>query len=118
MNLVESLERQLEPNPNIPELHPGDTINVHARIVEGAQEAFLIQSKAMIEGQPGDTVSLIPLGGDAEGVTTVGLEWPLTEDTLRFGPARGVSNMLTAEQASVRVRCGSLLCIVMHISGK
>jgi large subunit ribosomal protein L19 len=38
MNLLESLERQLEPNPNIPELSPGDTVNVHARIVEGDRE--------------------------------------------------------------------------------
>lgn len=38
MNLVESLERQLESNPNIPELRPGDTVNVHARIVEGDRE--------------------------------------------------------------------------------
>jgi large subunit ribosomal protein L19 len=38
MNLVESLERQLEPNPNIPDLQPGDTVNVHARIVEGDRE--------------------------------------------------------------------------------
>lgn len=38
MNLVESLERQLERNPNIPELNPGDTVNVHARIIEGDKE--------------------------------------------------------------------------------
>jgi len=38
MNLVESLERQLEPNPNIPNLRPGDTVRVHARIVEGERE--------------------------------------------------------------------------------
>lgn len=38
MNLVESLERQLEPNPNIPELQTGDTVNVHALIVEGDRE--------------------------------------------------------------------------------
>ncbi len=38
MNLVESLERQLEHNPNIPELRPGDTVRVHARIVEGDRE--------------------------------------------------------------------------------
>jgi large subunit ribosomal protein L19 len=38
MNLVESLERQLEPNPEIPELGPGDTVNVHVRIVEGDRE--------------------------------------------------------------------------------
>ena len=38
MNLIESLERQLEPNLDIPELHPGDTVKVHARIVEGDRE--------------------------------------------------------------------------------
>jgi thiamine pyrophosphokinase len=97
----------------LPELTGIDT-----RIIEGAQEAFLIQGEAVIQGRPGDTVSLIPLGGDAEGVTAEGLEWSLGEDTLRFGPARGVSNVLTAEQARVRVWRGSLLCIVTHASSK
>jgi thiamine pyrophosphokinase len=82
------------------------------RIVEGEQAAFLIRHEATIEGQPGDVISLIPLGGDAAGVTTDGLEWPLEEDTLRFGPARGVSNLLLGSQARVRVREGLLLCIV------
>ena len=85
------------------------------RIVEGPQTAFLIHEGhdgSLIEGQPGDTVSLIPLGGDAVGVMAEGLEWPLHEDDLRFGPARGVSNVLTAEQARVRVRHGVLLCVV------
>ena len=38
MNLVESLERQIEPNPNIPEFRPGDTVRVHVRIIEGDRE--------------------------------------------------------------------------------
>jgi large subunit ribosomal protein L19 len=42
MNLVESLERQLEPNPDIPEMHPGDTVNVHARIIEGDKERIQV----------------------------------------------------------------------------
>jgi thiamine pyrophosphokinase len=88
------------------------------RIVEGPQTAFLIhgardgRGETLIEGRPGDTVSLIPLGGDAVGVTAVGLEWPLYEDRLRFGPARGVSNVLTASHARVRVQQGLLLCVV------
>lgn len=35
--LMRSVER-VEPNPNIPELRPGDTVRVHARIVEGSRE--------------------------------------------------------------------------------
>jgi large subunit ribosomal protein L19 len=42
MNLVESLERQIESNPNIPELNPGDTVRVHARIIEGDKERVQI----------------------------------------------------------------------------
>ncbi len=38
MDLIESLNRQLERNPNIPELRPGDTVKVHVRIVEGERE--------------------------------------------------------------------------------
>ncbi len=95
----------------LPEL---DGLDTH--IVEGPQTAFLIHKDALIEGQPGDTVSLIPLGGDAVGVTAEGLEWPLHEDTLRFGPARGMSNVLAVEQARVRVQHGLLLCVVTHAS--
>jgi large subunit ribosomal protein L19 len=38
MNLIESLEKELDANPNIPELRPGDMVRVHARIVEGDRE--------------------------------------------------------------------------------
>ncbi len=38
MNLIESLEQQLETNPNVPALRSGDTVKVHARIVEGNRE--------------------------------------------------------------------------------
>jgi large subunit ribosomal protein L19 len=38
MDLIESLNRQLERNPSIPELQPGDTVKVYVRIVEGERE--------------------------------------------------------------------------------
>ena len=94
----------------LPGLH-----DVDVRVVEGSQEAFLIRAEACIEGQPGDTVSLIPLRGDATGITTEGLEWALEDEPLRFGETRGISNVLKAEQASVRVRRGLLFCVVTHV---
>ncbi len=63
-----------------------------------------------LRGAPGDTVSLIPLGGDAHGVTTTGLRYSLRDGTLRFGPARGVSNALADEVATVQVGKGLLWC--------
>jgi large subunit ribosomal protein L19 len=55
MNLVESLERQTEPNPNIPELSPGDTVEVHARIIEGDRERVQIFKGTVIRLRKGGT---------------------------------------------------------------
>lgn len=66
---------------------------------------------ATLSGQPGDTVSLIPIGRDAEGVTTSGLEYPLKAENLQFAATRGISNILTQPQATVTLLRG-LLCIV------
>jgi len=95
--------------------HPA-LAGVSVRVIAGRQEVFLIRDEALIEGRPGDTVSLIPIGGDVHGVTAEGLKWPLADETLRFGPARGVSNLLLGREARVRVREGFLLCVVIHKS--
>jgi hypothetical protein len=81
-------------------------------IVHGGQEAMLLRSgeAVTLAGSPGDLVSLLPLGGDARGVTTAGLAWPLARETLRFGQSRGVSNEMSAAEAtsgsSRRATCG------------
>jgi thiamine pyrophosphokinase len=67
-------------------------------------------------GRVGDRVSLLPLGGPAEGVTTRGLAFPLHDEMLLFGPARGVSNRLAREAAMVSVRRGLLWCFHEHQS--
>ncbi|NLE45954.1 MAG: thiamine diphosphokinase [Chloroflexi bacterium] len=87
---------------------------VSVRIVDGDQEAFLIHDQACVTGCAADTVSLLPVGGDAIGVTASGLEWPLQDDTLSFGSTRGVSNVLVGVKASVSLRAGLLLCVVGH----
>lgn len=53
MNLVESLEKELEPNPNIPEVRPGDTVRVHARIVEGDRERVQVFQGTVIRVRRG-----------------------------------------------------------------
>ena len=42
---------------------------------------------------PGTTVSLIPVAGSALGVSSTGLRWNLTDETLNAHAARGVSNI-------------------------
>jgi len=69
-----------------------------------------------IPGHPGDTVSLIPLGGCASGITTKGLKYPLKEQELTFGPARGISNILVGPSAHVKLSQGLLLAV--HTPGR
>jgi thiamine pyrophosphokinase len=80
------------------------------------QEMFLIRDQALIKGRVGDTVSLLPIAGDATGITTEGLEYPLQCGALKFGATLGVSNVLTAPVARVQVERGLLLCV--HISNR
>ncbi len=93
----------------IPELE-----GVRARLVDGNQELLLVRDEGFIEGRPGETVSLLPLAGDATGVYTEGLEYALHDGVLKFGAARGVSNVLVASQARVEVREGLLLLVHHH----
>ncbi len=64
-----------------------------------------------LSGAPGDLLSLLPLGGDASGVTTAGLQYPLYDETLFLGQARGVSNVFTGARAGITLRRGLLLVI-------
>ena len=64
-----------------------------------------------LPGEVGGLVSLLPHGGDVTGITTRGLRYPLVDEPLVVGPARGLSNVRTAADASVRVRAGRLLIV-------
>lgn len=57
-----------------------------------------------------DTVSLVPLGGDAV-VSTTGLQWNLTEETLQAFASRGVSNRSVQSTITVHTIAGSLAII-------
>ena len=63
-----------------------------------------------INTQPGNTISLVPVGGAAT-VTTIGLQWELSNDTLQSFASRGVSNIATGETVSISVTDGSLAVI-------
>ena len=87
--------------------------SIPIRIVDGPTTIQLCASHCDIIGQPGDIISLLPLGGDAKGVRTEGLEYPLNDETLFFGPARGMGNVMLTHHATVTLREGLLL--VIHV---
>ncbi len=84
---------------------------VDVRLDDGLEEAWLCRAEAKLEGKAGDIVSLLPWGGDVEGVRTEGLKWPLRGETLRADKTRGISNEMLAQVARVSVSSGWLLII-------
>ncbi|MFQ3662007.1 MAG: thiamine diphosphokinase [Chloroflexaceae bacterium] len=81
------------------------------RLLDVDQEAYLARGETQIAGAVGDTISLLPIGGPARGVTTRGLYYALEDDELRFERSRGISNLIARTPASVLVREGMLLVV-------
>ena len=77
----------------------------------GPAHVHVVRGERTLAGEPGELLSLVALNGPAEGVTTEGLAYPLVGETLEPGSSRGVSNVFTADTATVRVDRGVLLAI-------
>lgn len=81
----------------------------------GEQTGWVIKPPGEdIFGQPGDTVSLIPWGDDASGITTKGLKYSLKDEDLTFGATRGISNLLVRPSAHIELSHGLLLAVHTH----
>jgi thiamine pyrophosphokinase len=64
-----------------------------------------------LEGRIDDLVTLLPVGGDAVGVSTEGLAYALDDEPLPEGLTRGLSNRRVAPVARVVLRSGRLLVV-------
>jgi thiamine pyrophosphokinase len=89
------------------------------RIVSGHTSVRLVSGggSLALDGVDGDLVSLLPIGGDAAGVTTAGLRWGLHGATLPIGASRGISNEIVTAPASVSLEDGILLVVEIAIQG-
>lgn len=83
------------------------------RLVHGGTRVRVLHAgeRAGLDGQPGDLVTLLPVGGGVEGVVTDGLRYPLDGEPLRIGRSRGLSNVVERAPASVAVGRGTLLVV-------
>lgn len=79
--------------------------------ISSAGRATVVRSHLDLHGVPGEVVSLIPMGGDAQGVSTEGLRWRLEGATVRFGTGLGLSNEFGAPVARVSLTGGVLFVI-------
>jgi thiamine pyrophosphokinase len=101
--------------------HPA-LVGLAAVLLDAATRVRLLDARAApasvcLAGATGDLVSLFPFGADAAGVTTTGLAYPLRDEPLRSGPARGLSNVRSGPEARVALRAGRLLIVETHLPG-
>jgi thiamine pyrophosphokinase len=94
-----------------------------AVLLDASTRVRLLDASAMpaevhLAGAPGDLVSLVPIGADAVGVSTSGLAYPLLDEPLASGPARGLSNVRVGLEARVALRAGRLLIVETHLPGE
>lgn len=92
---------------------------IELRAIAGSTTVRAVRGgeRLVLEGGAGDLVTLLPIAGDADGVTTTGLRWPLDAATLRMGRSRGLSNVVVGPDASVTLTDGVLLVVETASTG-
>lgn len=87
-------------------------------VVEGLDTAYILHGgeNLVIQGEAGDTISLLPLSPQVTGVTTQNLRWPLAEARLDFGSTLSISNEMTVSTAAIQIATGTLL-VVHRVNG-
>lgn len=73
---------------------------------------YPIKDSLYIDNKKGKTLSIIPLFSDLEGIVTEGLEYPLNDETLYFGQARGNSNVIISDACKITVKKGMGIVII------
>jgi thiamine pyrophosphokinase len=89
--------------------------DIDAEWLVDSAHVLAVRSAATIHGAAGDILTLLAVGEPADGVTTEGLAYELTDDVLLASSTRGVSNVFTADTVNVRLRNGVLLAVHQRI---
>ncbi len=69
---------------------------------------FVIDKECSLSCKVGETLSLIPVGGEAKGITTFGLKWELNKATLSKTFV-SISNITTHDRVEITCESGDLL---------
>lgn len=95
---------------NIMMLVRAHTAGVPARIIDEYNELQVENQHLILQGTPGQTVSILPLTGNLH-VSATNLVYPLNELELNFGSSRGVSNVMADSVATINIKGGYALII-------
>lgn len=105
---------------NIALLSRPDLRNLEVSLDDGKTEIALLSGPVdrTIVVKTGDLISLLPWGGEAKGVSTLNLLYPLNKETLLPWQARGISNVALTDEVRVQLTSGDLLAIHTRLNPK
>ena len=82
------------------------------RIITEDEILYLVHNGSLnIKGNKGDTLSVIPIRGDAAGISLYNLEYPLDNFTMDYAQPRGISNVMLGDECTVEVKNGSAIVV-------
>jgi len=87
-------------------LEKGKAVSIKTYLIDEYCEAFLLNGNVMFSKSTGQTISLIALSLQVEGISLRGFLYPLDDATLRMGESRTVSNIIKEDNATVSARSG------------
>lgn len=85
--------------------------HVKGMIVNKKNEIYLIDRSLELEGEIGDTVSLIPYSADVKGIYTHGLYYSLSGENMSLEMPYGISNVFVDNKIKIEIDSGLLLVI-------
>jgi len=87
------------------------------QLIDETMHAYVLEGEQGVEvhSRPGQTLSLLAMRS-CEGVTTSGLQYPLSKATIHPGDTLGLSNVLETYDASVEISSGLLLVMVQRLN--
>lgn len=86
-------------------LKPG----IEGMIVDEKNVLFLIQNEKKLNLPRGTIVSLLPLGGDVEGLNIQGFKYPIINGKMTLENPYGISNVVVREHQTIALEKGILL---------
>lgn len=85
---------------------------VEGKIVNENNSIYLINKNKRFEFPVGIIISLLPIGGDVEGINITGFEYPIVNGRMTMKNPYGISNVTSLEKQRIVLEKGMLLVIV------
>ncbi len=80
--------------------------NCNLIVIDETNIIYTVMNSISLENKKGQTCSIIPISLELEGITTVGLKYPLHNETICLGETRPISNVIIEDKAEIKIHKG------------